>query len=185
MGSLIGVVVGFFLSQLANYMRDSSIKKRERRSIRNLLSMELEQNLNLLKDYWHDVSLEPDEDESDENHTVRLVRRSKEIPYPPLLSDAWRSHIGRLSEVLDENELKDVWQQYEIARFLPILLERLINAEPDDESREFGYARASRALREQGLTTATFRSEGAALMMEYKTLISKSIKLGNPLVTSK
>jgi len=60
----------------------------------------------------------------------------------------------------------------------------LIKAGTDETNREYGYSRASRALKAHGLTSATFNSESAAFMMEYKTLISESIELGNPLITS-
>jgi len=183
LGSLAGIVVGFLLSQVAVYINASRAKKKEKLSIKALLVLELNQNLNLLKDYWHDVSLPPDEDEVKENFTVRLVRRSKEIPYPPLLSLVWEAHISKLPEVLDENDLKNIWHQYEIMRFLPMLHERLIQLDADASTREHGYLRASRALRNQGAVSATFKSESAALMMEYKTLIVESIELGNPLIT--
>jgi len=183
--SLVGVVVGFLLSQLAGLMRETATKKKVRRSIRTLLALELDQNLNLLKDYWHDVSLPADEDEPDENPTDRLVRRSREVPYPPLQAIAWQAHIDRTSEVLNENELKQVWQQYEIIQFLPTLHSRLSESRPDETAKGYGYLRASRALRTQGITAATFTSEPAALMMEYKTLISETIKTGNPLDSGK
>jgi hypothetical protein len=184
-GSLVGVIVGFVLSQVATYMKESSVRKKERISIRNLILMELEQNINLLEDYWHDVSLSPDEDEPEENYTDRLVRRTKEIPYPPLISIVWQSHIGRLAEVLENEELKSIWRQYEIFRFLPILHERLVISDSEKVKREYGYSRASRALRTQGLTSATFNSESAALMMEYKTLITEVLENGNPLAKEK
>jgi len=107
LGPLLGVALGFLLSQLAIFLRESTAKRKESNSIRRLLYLEPDQNLNLLEDYWQNVSLPPRDDEPDENQTDRLVRRSKEIPYPPLYSIGWQSHIGKLSEVLNENELKE------------------------------------------------------------------------------
>lgn len=180
-GSLIGVVVGFLLSQFAGFVKGTAAKRRERNSIRRLLSLELNQNLSQLEDYWHDVSLSPDEDEPKENQTLRLVRRSQEIPYPSFVSIVWQSHISRLAEFLNEEELKEVWRQYEIIRFLPSLHEKLGSATTCKTEREYGYSRASRALRVQGINSATFKSESAALMMEFKILIEESLKIGNPL----
>lgn len=180
-GSLISVTVGFLLSQLAVFIKGKATERKECSSIRRLLSLELNQNLSMLKDYWHDVSLSPNEDEPKENHTVRLVRRSQEIPFPSFVSIVWQSHISKLSQFLNEEELKDVWRQYEILRFLPCLHERLSSTETDKTKRVYGYSRASRALRDQGIAEATFNSESAALMMEFKILIEESLKTGNSL----
>lgn len=78
-GPLIGVVVGFALGQIAAVVSWLVSERREKKLTRALISLEIDQNLGLLRDYWRNVALPSDEDappeERDEIEAVRLARR--------------------------------------------------------------------------------------------------------------
>ena len=111
-GPIIGVIIGFLLSQVANVMAWLLSAKREKQLVRLLLALEIEQNLALLGDYWHNVSLSPDEDEEDgppkekEVEADRLARRAVEIPLPVLSDNAFNSQLAVLPKALDETEIR-------------------------------------------------------------------------------
>jgi len=81
-GTMIGTILGFVLSEWAARQREKSTEKRQTRTVRTMLSLEIDQNLNLLRDFWSKVR-QVDESEQDPNLArSRLARRMIELPLP-------------------------------------------------------------------------------------------------------
>lgn len=87
-GPIVGVIVGFFLSQTAGLISWLLSSRRQKKLVRLLVALEIDQNLALLGDYWHNVSLPPDENEENEQpkekeyESDHLARRAVLIPLP-------------------------------------------------------------------------------------------------------
>ena len=101
-GTLLGVILGFFLNQLI----PSKIQERkQRRSVRALLSLEIDQNLDLLRELWNKANQVK---ESDQNPNLSKARRLVEMSLPLWSHKAWESQIPLLAIALSEKEIKQV-----------------------------------------------------------------------------
>jgi hypothetical protein len=183
--SLIGVVVGFVLGQAASLLSAFRQSRRRRRSTRSLVSLEAGSNLELLSEYWRNVSLEPDEDDSKEIQGERYARRALEIPLPSFADVAWSSHLHHLPEILSEAELVGVWHLYNGLSSIRVLHAKLAAVRTASTSASHaGYPRASRAMEREGFTSATFETESAAVVFDLRQTVESTLEAGNPLATS-
>lgn len=200
-GQLAGVVVGFLLSQLATAVAWLITQRRERKLVRLLLSLEIEQNLALLKGYWDNVSLPPDEpfadedeDEDDErdyvqtpppppkpeSEVVRLTARATGIPLPPFAVKAFESQLGVLPKALTASEIKDVWRVYEELGQIRTAHSWLLELKEAGEEK-LPFPSASAAVRAQGLLSATFTEKRYGALFDLKGHVLNVLRRGNPL----
>jgi hypothetical protein len=189
-GSIIGVIVGFLLGQVAHVTRWLISSRNEKRRIRLLVGLEINQNLALLRDYWHNVELPPDE-ETDRLRGVtrvpevegdRLARRAVEIPLPVLSDKAFNSQLAMLPKALSEKTIKDTWHVYEQLDQVEALhawLVEITTGNSSDEEEEFPSA--SRAIRVGGIESMTFTTKKSGAIYDLRTTIQKLLKTGNPL----
>lgn len=203
-GAIIGVIVGFLLSQVVNIVTWLISSKKEKKLIRLLVTLEIDQNLALLKDYWQNVSLPPDEgDEDDEDDGVsiktkrkqniptelepeRLARRAAEIPLPVLSNRAFDSQLSALPKALDEAEISQTWHVYEEIEQVKALHSWLLEiAKTSVVGTENFFPSASRAIRsEKGLLAMTFKTKKIAAIFDLRKTIQLLLNTGNPLTKS-
>lgn len=198
MTSLVGVIVGFVLGQIASVLRWVLSSRRANRLCRLLVSLEIQHNLTLLQDYWHNVALPPDEDADDdadddsvstapnpqakpEAEVDRLARRAVEIPLPILSSRALDSQLGALPNALTEVEMRAVWRFYEDLSQVRALHEWLCALSRTASEKKTGFPSASRAVRSQALTSATFYDTKSAAIFDFRRAIAELLRAGNPL----
>jgi hypothetical protein len=184
---IIGVLVGFLLSQFANLMSWWISERRLKKLIRVLIGVEIDQNLALLRDYWHNVSLPPDDDPDEETPNVkeveadRLARRAVEIPLSSLSNKAFDSQLGSLPKVLSEEEIRLTWQVYEEFSQIQSLRDWLIEVASKGTAEKEAFPSASRVIRADGLHSATFTTRRAGAIYDLRVTIQKLLKAGNPL----
>ena len=180
--SLVSVVVGFVLGQGASHISRRFERRRQRDSARRLIALETGANLDLLLEYWHNVILEPDEVKEEESEADRYTRRALEIPFPTGVDDAWLCQLGDLPEFLSREELTAAWHFYNDISKIGALRHKLeLVCLEDAPSHRFGYSRSSGALTGQGLMSATFTSESAALVFELRHAIEAILASGRPI----
>lgn len=189
-GPIIGVIIGFLLSQVANVVTWLLSSKREKQLVRLLVALEIEQNLALLGDYWHNVSLPPDEDEEEsppkgkEIEADRLARRAVLIPLPVLSDKALNSQLGALPKALDETEIRLTWRVYEEIAQVKALHTWLLQVASAPTSGKESFPSASRAIRSEGLLSATFTTKKAGAIYDLRKTIQLLLSDGNPLSRS-
>lgn len=180
--SLVAVFVGFLLGQASSLLSERRVSSRRRRACRALVSLEVGSNLELLADYWHNVTLEPDEEDPEEVLAERYARRAVEIPLPSFTDLAWSSQLVHLPEVLSEKEMTDTWNFYNSVSIVCVLHDKLAAVRSSETSApDTRYPRSSRATRDEGLTAATFTSESAALVFDLRQIIDATLKTGHPI----
>lgn len=125
-GSLLGVVIGFVIGQVAGAVTTAMRNRVEGRSIRNLLALEIDQNLRLLDGYWTEVTAD-----QDPSHPDRLAAKAAQVPLPLPREGIWSGHAARLASVpsLDPGQLRAVWGFYEQLILLHQLHGRLRRAQ--------------------------------------------------------
>lgn len=180
--SLVGVVVGFLLAQAANLFSMQRVIARRRKSSRTLVSLEVTSNLELLSDFWQNVTLEPEENDPDEVAAERYGRRATEIPLPFFAELAWSSQLDHLPEVLSENELTEVWTFYDGISKIRVLHRRLVSVRESGAAERISkFPRSSRAMKHSGLSAATFHTESAAIVYDLRQMACATLEAGNPL----
>lgn len=187
-GSLVGVVVGFLLSQTAGLVSWFLSARREKKLVRLLVSLEIDQNLALLGDYWHNVSLPPDDDDEEEekpkekeSESERLARRAVLIPLPVLSDTAFTSQLVALPKALNETEIRAAWRIYEELAQVRALHAWLVHVAGTAAADGDSFPSASRAIRSEGLLSATFVTKKAGAIFDLKKTIQLLLSGGNPL----
>lgn len=192
-GSMIGVVVGFLLGQVANVTGWLISSRKEKRLIRLLVALEINQNLALLRDYWHNVALPPDDEETDKARGVkrvpeieadRLARRAVEIPLPVLSNKALNSQLANLPKALDEEKIKLTWHVYEQLDQVQALHVWLVEIMSNSSDEEEEFPSASRAIRVDGIESMTFKTKKSGAIFDLRTTVQKLLKAGNPIKNS-
>ena len=188
-GSIIGVLVGFLLGQVAHVTRWLISSRNEKRRVRLLVGLEINQNLALLRDYWHNVALPPDE-ETDRLRGVkrvpeveadRLARRAVEIPLPILSDKAFNTQLAVLPKAFDEKTIRDTWHVYEQMDQVEALHAWLVEITSNTSDEEDEFPSASRAIRVGGIESMTFTTKKSGAIYDLRTTIQKLLKTGNPL----
>jgi len=188
-GPIVGVIVGFLLSQTAGLISWFLSTRQEKKLVRLLVSLEIDQNLALLGDYWHNVALPSDDDEDEEEQkpreketeSDRLARRAVLIPLPVLSDTAFTSQLGALPKALNETEIRAAWRIYEELAQVRALHAWLVHVAGTPASKADSFPSASRAIRSEGLLSATFVTKKAGAIFDLKTTIQLLLSLGNPL----
>jgi len=187
-GPIIGVIVGFSLSQIANIVAWLISSRKEKRLVRFLLALEIDQNLALLHDYWCNVSLPPDEDATTkgvrEVEADRLAQRAVEIPLPVLSDKGFNSQLSALPNALDEREIRLTWRIYEEVAQVQVLHAWLVETAGNPTRGEECFPSASRAIRSAGLFSATFKTKKAGAIMDLRRTIEQLLAAGDPLNAS-
>lgn len=111
-GIVIGTILGFVLNEIARWWREKRAEKKQIRAVRTMLSLEIDQNLALLRDFWSktkDVDLPEDKPD---RHNLILVRRLSESPLPLWSHKMWESQMPLLATALSEEEIKQVHRHH-------------------------------------------------------------------------
>lgn len=114
-GTFGGVLLGFSLSQVAEWCRSRRIKKISRKSVRHLLFLEIRKNYRLLGIYWDEVkSLASKRPKNDEETFLSSYAYSiSDTPFPLLSRSGWETHLGKATEAFSIEEITRVWDFYE------------------------------------------------------------------------
>jgi hypothetical protein len=173
-GPIIGVVVGYFLSQFTTFVVWWFSQRREKHAIRTLIGLEIEDNLSLLYDYWNDVSLDDELEEfKHEVRADRLVRRAVGIPIPMFSKKAFDSQLTNFTKVYSTQEMRRIWGIYRELSQIEPLHATLVEIVRDPTSEKGRLASASRAVSTAGMRSATFTTKSASALMDLQTIIEE------------
>jgi len=112
-GTLLGTVVGFFLSERGTKRREERNEKRQAQSVRTMVSMEIDRNLELLEESWREVNDTPESDDDQEARKRVLARRFIELPLPTWNRESLDSQLLLLPMALSEQQIVRVFQFYD------------------------------------------------------------------------
>jgi len=106
---LVGIVLGFALSELATRWREDRTQKRQARACRTLLSLETDQNLALLREWWSEVTdIDSSLPQDPHHHYLVLASRLIELPLPSWSHKMWESQSQFLAIALNHEEIRQL-----------------------------------------------------------------------------
>jgi hypothetical protein len=137
-GTLGGTFLGFLLSTIENRWREQRTERKQVQSIRLLIGLEIQQNLELLEHFWEDViQLESQEilasGDAERLHYAYAYRVTQK---PPLIwsYNAWESQMAMLPIALEAREIRQVQNFYQRLRDISTIHSFLVNLLSQDEA---------------------------------------------------
>ena len=115
-GILIGAVLGFFLSELGTKRREEREDNKLAKSVRMVISLEIDRNLKGLKEFWPLITQPEGSGESEETESKnksKYAYKFATIPFPDFNRKALDSQLPSLPLALVEQEVVEVFQFYD------------------------------------------------------------------------
>jgi len=115
LSSLIGVILGFVLGQFADWFKSSRRLKRQRKSIRQIIFLEIEKDYRSFSSFWEQIKTSAkvlNEMPADpaEHPMAHYIANT---PFPYLSTAVWDSNLTQISQVYNSKEIKKIWDFYE------------------------------------------------------------------------
>jgi hypothetical protein len=172
---LAGVILGFALSELATWWRQTRADKEQAQAVRTVIYLEIDYNLARLRSFWEQVN-QPDSETNPvmvrQNKASRLIN----LPTPYWTHRAWESQMPLLPTALrDEVLIRKVHAHYALIETLVSIHNKLISLKVEQDQEMAKVNTPFPAL--------VFQRNGASLMGEYEAGVNKLIEIGNPLVS--
>lgn len=177
---IAGTILGFALGEVAARIRDARQNKRQVQAVRAILRLEMQHNLQLLRELWQRVSPEgrPAGDDSTRRaRAYELVGASM----PAFQRDAIQSQLPLVSIALSESEIATVFSFYE--RYARLAAIRAYLTELLAEQKASLKLAAAPTPENPGapLVSAPFYSRGPELYEEAEQIVQAVLTAGNPL----
>ncbi|MCC7207600.1 MAG: hypothetical protein IT323_09845 [Anaerolineae bacterium] len=182
--TLIGGVFGFVLSEISTWRREMREEKQRAISVRTIVSLEIERNLDNLRAFWKAVK--PGSPGSPEERSPREAGREfVNSTLPPFSREALNSQLPLLALALRPDQIAPVFQFYDALGALQAI-RRELSAALDDQNQEVAKFRASQTAPGQtpGLLYAPrtpFDNKVAQVWPEVERLAESALAGGNPL----
>ena len=107
LSSLIGVILGFVLGQFADWFKSSRRLKRQQKSIRQIIFLEIEKDYRALSLFWEQIKTSAkvlDEMPADpaEDPIAYYIAKT---PFPYLSTAVWDSNLTHISQVYERGQV--------------------------------------------------------------------------------
>lgn len=166
-GTLIGTILGFGL----NSIQANQAKKQQIRAARSMISLELDRNLSLLRDYY-------------EVTQSAILGETRELEFPPPVwsHKMWESQMSLLPLALTVEELKQSHHHHTELDILTEIQAEVYRREPKrkEESRKLKMQRAWDNM-DQQVDAALVRLTVDQLRKRLRQIAGDVLRLGNPL----
>ncbi|MEW6085529.1 MAG: hypothetical protein AB1607_13125 [Chloroflexota bacterium] len=181
---LLGVILGYVLSEQAAKRREERERGRRNESSRELIALEIDMNIKELKELWDEISKDwKDQDELTNQPSKRdLAKKFIERPFDAFSKKAFESQYPIMADALNSLEVIQVFQFYDRLKGVENIREKL------DSSMQLQMTEERNAVVEtKGLSRAfkphprPFDNQAAGLWDECRSLISQTFAKGNPI----
>lgn len=110
--TLGGVVLGFALSQVAEWVKYGRRTESRRRSIRALIALEAGSNCSSIRHFWNAILARRQRWVGDNGafEFVALAQVASTVPFPPLDVSAWQANLAEVASAYSESELERLWE---------------------------------------------------------------------------
>jgi hypothetical protein len=178
--ALLGVVVGALLTFLLGWFRDWRIECQQARSVRVMLSRDVEGNLAALRVFWGDASGAGDEEGDPDWACVLRARRLTELPMPAWGRRAWESPVPLLTRSLRAAEIRQVGAVYDGLDAV-LAIRSTLSALKDDQAEESRAYRSSSGPQSIVGPPRPFDRSASALWGKFEQIVRGLLDSGNPL----
>jgi hypothetical protein len=182
--TIIGGVFGFILSEISTRRRELREEKQRAISVRTIISLEIDRNLESLRSFWKAVK--PGGTEAAEQRSPREAGREfVNTTLPPFSREALNSQLPLLALALRPEKIAPVFQVYDALSAIQTIRRELAVA-LDDQNQEVAKFRASQSApgTTPGLLYAPrtpFDNKIAQVWPEVERQAETALAGGNPL----
>jgi hypothetical protein len=164
--SILGVVLGFVLSQLAEWFKSIQRYKKQRKSIRRIFFLEIKKNYRLLYLFWNQIkeSAQIDDEIPADPAEYPIAHYISITPFPHLSTTIWETHLSQITSAYDSEEITKLWGFYEDISQL------------DNLSKSIKYLRESAYARESAESGSIFPTGKIAASMHFNTDSKNSVE---------
>jgi hypothetical protein len=123
--TLLGVIIGFSLNFVRESYKESRIRRYEQESVRTLVRLEIQQNIDELHIFWNRFK-ELDKNITDPKRQIsaRVIKLSKS-PIPSWSYKAWESQMLKLPAAFKSEEIVQIQNSYKRLKQISSLLDLL------------------------------------------------------------
>lgn len=181
--TILGTILGFVLSELSTRYRESRNEIRQAKSTRTIVSLEIDLNLEFLREFIEKANQINWENKSVEERKKFLARFFMEYPFPDWSKEAFTSQLPFLPNVLSEQEVIKVFQFYDrIQRIDVIRSELLLALQLQNSEVQAATKNNHMGFREMYYIPNTpFNDKASSYWDKGKSLAAQLIAKGNPL----
>ena len=179
LGTISGVITGFLLNEINTRRKE----KRQIQSVRMLISLEIDKNIEMLYDLWDKVNkIDPDNENEDKmtNSEYKLIN----LPSTYWKNESWKSQISFLPIALNKDEIRKVNDFYDdIENIKSIQLSLLSLAEEDAKGWRAVNSKHGMFISYKDLPVfpEAFKQRAPALWAEFEKITLKLLENRNPL----
>ena len=194
-GTLIGALVGFMLSEWGTSRREKRNELKVAQSCRTIISLEIDLNLELLQDVWPKVItpipgiMSIDEQSKQELLRIAFAKKFIEVPFPELSREVFAAQLPSITNALNSQEMVRVFQFYDRLRKIETIRKEL-TLEMEAQRIEDREEKARRVASAGKITLAyaaqsPFDEKAITFWNECESLVAQLFAKGNPLKTQK
>ena len=180
--TIASVVLGFILGQSAEFIKDIKKNRERKKSVKQLVELELNKNKDLLTDYWLSVSKKEKSwfDEKNKFRFIKLAYAINDVPFPRLSRIVWDNSINTIPSIYKNEEIKNIWETFESYDLLLEIREHLFSKE--NEAQDAGIRAENRINRSGGggimsnlLQSMHFSGDASVYAEKFKNVIENVI----------
>ena len=181
--TILGTILGFVLSELAQIRREKQNERKQATSVRTLINLEVDLNLRSLLEFWSNVNQIEKKDEDIELHKQKLARRFIDLPLPEFQTRSFERQLHLIAASLNEQEVTQLFQFYDRLSRIETLREKLALFAREQKA-EWDLASGGSNMVPIGRSFGMahkFSTNASSLWDESESLIAQLIAKGNPL----
>jgi hypothetical protein len=175
--TLLGVVIGFVLSTLNQWLVDRRKERGEAESVRVILRLEIDTNIEALRQFWAKSTTSSDGTVMEPNNVYRYAQGLIDTPFPRFKQDAFRSQLHLLAKSLAEQQILDVFRVYDDLDKVEELKNKLEEKKGDIRNVQEIGATSS----EGSIVGVEFGNLAQVLWPQIENIVIPLLASGNPL----
>jgi hypothetical protein len=143
--TLLGVVAGFVLSTLGQWFIDWRKERGEAESVRVILGLEIDTNIEALKQFWTKAWSFSDGAIMQPNDVSQYAQKFIDTPFPRFKREVLKSQMHLLVKSLDKQQIIHVFKIYDDLDMVEVLRNSLAEAAAEqrvEHARVFGSGNA-------------------------------------------
>jgi hypothetical protein len=186
--TIVGIILGFILSEVATHIRNQRSDARQAASIRTMVRLETAANLEALRVFWkklHETTFTEETDHVDVKKQ-RLALRFAQIPLPIFKDDALKSQLPQLPMAVQEGEVTKIFRVYDRLSNLYVIRSELVGhlAVQREEMNAATATKVTGAAITRTLNyfpATPFNDRAVELWDAIQQAVEEVLSLGNPL----
>jgi hypothetical protein len=176
--AIVGGIIGGWIQGKAWYhyerRRVADVEAEQAKTVRTLISLEVDHNLRILRDFWNSVNDVDNKERDAREAGFRLAGRLIELPAPTWSHKVWESQLGQLVQALGPELIRQVHDFHASLDRITSMREGLIALREDERQEMMSPDRVI-------LPALKFQRRAPLVMEQWQRLVQNILDTGNPL----